>query len=495
MDNSLVFLPAIELARLIREGQASSQEVVEAHLKQIKAHNPKINAVVTLDEPGALRRAQEADAALSRGEVWGPLHGVPFTIKDVFETAGMRTTSGSPRLAKYIPARDASVVARLRAAGGILMGKTNTPQFASDNQTHNKVFGQTNNPWDTARTTGGSSGGSAAAVASGFSPLDIGSDLGGSVRRPAHYCGVYGMKPSDFTVPHTGHIPPPPNVHSWGMLRYLFSPGTLARSVEDLQLALTILAGADGSHSDVPPLHLSASPNKPLSELRLAWMDDFDGLPATEDTRKALKDLAGKLAAAGCQVERAGPPGFNYRLALRTDGEIEQTSFFARSHLPRFLLRGIAGMTFARDPLVSGDLDGAGASLGAYTTAMLRRDGFIDQLESFLGNWDGWLVPAAPTPAFPHTRTTNIYEQLTSSLNVGERRVSYFLATSVHTNIFNLTGSPVIVLPAAHSGEGLPIGVQLVGRRWQDMELLSTARTIQDVIGPFQPPPGFVGSS
>jgi amidase len=375
------------------------------------------------------------------------------------------------------------------------LGKTNTPQFAGDNQTHNKVFGQTNNPWNVARTPGGSSGGSAVAVAAGLSPVDIGSDLGGSVRRPAHYCGVYGMKPSDFTVPHTGHIPPPPNIRSWGMLRYLFSPGILARCVEDLELALPLIAGADGSHTDVPPLHISPAPRKPISELRFAWTDDFDGLPVTQETRKALEDLAGRLRTAGCRVERLSPPGFDFRLALRTDGEIEQTSFFARSHLPRFLLRGMADLIFARDPLASGYLSGAGATLGAYTAAMVRRDGFIDQLENFLGNWDGWLVPAAPTPAFPHTHTTNPLEQLTASLQVDERQVSYFIGTSVHTNIFNLTGSPVVVLPVTLSRDGLPIGVQLVGRRWQDMDLLSAAQKIQEVIGPFQPPPGYAESS
>jgi amidase len=487
----LVFLSNVQLARLIREGEVSSGDVVRAFLDQIAEHNGKLNAIVTLDEQGALHRAREADQALARQQVWGPLHGVPFTIKDVFETAGLRTTSGSPRLAGYIPKKDATVVARLRAAGAILLGKTNTPQFASDNQTHNKVFGRTNNPWDLARTPGGSSGGSAAAVAAGLSPFDIGSDLGGSIRRPAHYCGIYAMKPSDFIVPHTGHIPPPPNVQSWGLSRYLFSPGMLARSVEDLRLILSLIAGPDGSHTDVLPLDLSALPSKPLPELRLAWMDDFAGLPVTEDTRKALEDLAVRLEAAGCQVKRDSPPGFDFRQALRTDGEIEQAAFFARSHLPRFLLRWIAAWIFPRDPLASGYLYGAGASLGAYSSALVRRDAFINLLENFLGNYDGWIVPVASTPAFPHTRTRDYLEQLTAMVDVDGRRVPYFIATAGHMNIFNLTGSPVVVLPTARSKEGLPIGIQLVGRRWHDMGLLNVAEEIGKLIGPCQPPAGY----
>jgi amidase len=490
-DNSIIFLPAVEIARLIRDGGVSSLEVVEAHLRQIADHNGRLNAIVTIDEQGARQRARDADLALRRGEVWGPLHGVPFTIKDVFETAGLLTTSGSPRLAKYVPVRDATVVARLRSAGGILLGKTNTPMFAGDNQTHNKVFGQTNNPWDVNRTPGGSSGGSAAAIAAGFSPLDIGSDLGGSVRRPAHYCGVYGLKPSDFVVPHTGHIPPPPNVQSWGLLRYLFSPGPLARSVEDLRLALSLIAGPDGRHSDAIPFQPNSPIIRPPGPLRFAWTDDFDGLPVSEETRQALKDLAVKLEAAGCRVQRAGPSGFDYRQALRTDGEIEQAGFFARSHLPRPILRWIAGSIFSRDPLASGYLSGAGANLGTYASALARRDAFIELLETYLADWDGWLVPTAPTPAFPHTSTRGKLAQLAARIEVDGRPVPYFSGTSAHMNIFNLTGSPVVVLPVARTKEGIPIGVQLVGRRFQDMELLNAAAQIEQVIGPWQAPPGY----
>jgi amidase len=267
----LVFLPAHEIARLIRSGQRSACEVVEAHLRQIEIHNSRINAIVTLDTEDALRRAREADEALARGEVWGPLHGVPITIKDVFATAGMRTTSGSPRLAGYIPKEDATVVARMRAAGAILLGKTNTPEFAMSNHTDNRLFGRTNNPWDPSRTPGGSSGGAAAAIAAGFSALEIGADLGGSIRRPASYCGVFALKPTDLLVPHTGHIPPSPGVKSWGLLRNLFSAGPLARSVQDLRLALEIIAGYDGQHSDIAPVCFFEPPATPLAPLRLAW--------------------------------------------------------------------------------------------------------------------------------------------------------------------------------------------------------------------------------
>jgi len=478
------------MARLIREKQVSACEVMEAHLRQIEAWNPKINAIVTLDAEGALRGAREADAALGRGDNHGPLHGVPFTIKDVYETAGMRTTSGSRRLAGYIPRQDASVVARLRAAGAILIGKTNTPEFANDNQTDNRQFGRTNNPWDLSRTTGGSSGGAAAAIATGCSPLDIGGDLGGSIRRPAHYCGIYGMKPTDHLVPHTGHIPPPPGVRSWGMLRHLFSAGPLARSVADLRLALTLIAGADGHDPEVPPVSLSAPQElRPLRELRIAWTDDCAGVQPTAETRAALEAFAGQLQSLGCRVERCAPSGFDFPEALHTDGEVEQTSFFAQAHMPRLLLRVIARLWYSRDPLVSGYLSGAGSDLGRYSSALVRRDRYIDLLERFLENWDAWLLPVAPSAAFPHLpQTASTLKKLTSHVDIDGKPVSYMLASTGNMNIFNLTGSPVVVLPLAHTKEGLPIGVQVVGRRWMDMELLAVAGQLAEVIGPYQPP-------
>jgi len=190
----LCFLPANDLANAVRQRHISAQELLEAHLAQIERHNPSLNVIVTLDEQGARQRAKEADEALDRGEVWGPLHGVPITVKDAFATARLRTTSGFPPLADYIPPEDAPIVARLRAAGAVLLGKTNLPTFSLDVQTNNPIFGRTNNPWDQSRTPGGSTGG-AAGVAAGLTPLELGSDLGGSVRIPAHCCGIYALKP------------------------------------------------------------------------------------------------------------------------------------------------------------------------------------------------------------------------------------------------------------------------------------------------------------
>jgi len=227
-DNTgVVFLTATQLAEKIQSGELTSLEVVQAFLAQIETHNPTLNAIVTLDEEGALSRAREADAALADGELWGPLHGVPVTIKDSFATAGMLTTSSHPPLADYIPEEDATVVARLRDAGAIILGKTNLLELATDFQTNSPIFGITNNPWDITFTPGGSSGGSAAAVAAGLSPLGMGSDLAGSIRVPSHFCGIFGVKPTEHLVSGFGHFPGLGGVRSF---RNLASSGPLAPS-------------------------------------------------------------------------------------------------------------------------------------------------------------------------------------------------------------------------------------------------------------------------
>ncbi|NEO92949.1 MAG: amidase, partial [Moorea sp. SIO3G5] len=205
--SKLVFLSASELAKAIRDRTVSSVEVLDAHLEHIALHNSKLNAIITLDAENAYQRATEADDALGRGEIWGRLHGVPVTIKDSLETKGLRTTSSYEPLANYVPTQDATVVARLRAAGAILLGKTNTPKLTTDFQTNSPLFGRTNNPWNLDYTSGGSTGGGAAAVAAGLSPLELGSDLGGSIRVPGHFCGVFGLKPTEHRVSTFGHIP------------------------------------------------------------------------------------------------------------------------------------------------------------------------------------------------------------------------------------------------------------------------------------------------
>lgn len=483
MDD-LVFRTACELARMIREKEVSAGEVLDAHLRQIETYNPPLNAVVTLDEEGARLRAREADEALARGKIWGPLHGVPVTIKDCFETAGLRTTSGFPLLNKHVPTEDATVVARLRAAGAVLMGKTNLSLLAADWQTNNPIFGRTNNPWDHGRTPGGSSGGSGAAVAAGLAPLDVGSDIGGSVRVPAHFCGVYGLKPTEHRVPATGHIPDwyIPGITPMGSVRHMGVYGPLARSISDLRLCFSLLAGPDGRQPEVPPLAAAAQPPVPrVQELRIAWTAEFGDATVSADTRATLEKVAETLAQHGAQVEPV-EPRMDLASVWQTWGEIVGAE--VGRPMP-FLLRNALRMNFLlmRDTsaLRKGMLRGARLSMRGFAEALERRDHAIRRIDKLFERFDAWLCPVAPTAAFTH-RKSGVAVELDDGYS------SYFYALA-YTAPFNLSGHPVIVLPAAWPKEGLPIGVQVVGQRWRDEQLLAVAASLDPLISDLRHPP------
>src|SRR5436190_8167278 len=288
----IVFSSTTQLAAAIRAGHVSATEVLEAHLAQINTHNPTLNAIITTDAERARERARKADEALARGEVWGPLHGVPFTLKDALATAGMRTTTGFPPLANYVPQEDSTVTARLKAAGGILLGKTNVAMMLADYQSTNPIFGRTNNPWNVERTPGGSSGGAAAALAAGMTPFEIGTDLSASIRIPAHFCGVFGLKPTEQRVPLTGLIP---GLSGPRPVRIMSFIGPVARPVDDLALLYTIIAGPDGSDTEVKPVPVDDMPELTLKNLRIAFAPTFPGIPVAAVIHDAVEALAGQL--------------------------------------------------------------------------------------------------------------------------------------------------------------------------------------------------------
>ena len=478
-----VFATAADLAIAIRERRISSVEVLEAHLSQIARHNPTLNAIVTLNDEGARARARELDAALTRGEVQGPLHGVPVTIKDSFATAGLRTTSGYPPLADYIPTEDATVVARLKAAGAIIIGKTNLPVLVHGFQTDNPVFGRSNNPWDLKRTPGGSTGGGAAALASGMSPLEIGSDYGGSVRIPAHYCGVCSLKPTDHRIPLTGHIPELPGMRG---VRHVATPGPLARSVRDLVLTLQVISGPDPRQPEVPPVPHTSAPSWPLKSLRVAWTDDFGGLPVTRDTRAALAGLAATLEQKGCTVARCLPKGLDFPCVWETYGELRQceTGSAMSSELEAECAAKFGVSPTSADPEMRGMARRLDATLRQYAETLAKRDGYIAAVEQFFETWDVLLCPVTVGPAFPHCPPG-------TPIKVDDQQVLYRLGGTGYTSPFNLTGHPVVVIPLTRSADGLPIGVQLAGPRWGEMKLLGIAEQFADITGPFQRPPGY----
>jgi amidase len=480
----LTFATASELTTAIQSRQVSAIEVLDAHLGQIAQHNAALNAIVTLNTDRARERAKHADAALARGEVWGPLHGVPVTIKDSFATAGLRTTSGYPPLSDYIPTEDSTVVARLKAAGAIVLGKTNMPILVQGFQSDNPVFGRSNNPWDLTRTPGGSTGGGAAALAAGMSPLEIGSDYGGSVRIPAHYCGLFSIKPTERRIPLTGHIPELPGKQR--SIRHVATPGPLARSLGDLELALQLIYGPDHSQPEIPPLLLGSKPDLSLTGLRVAWSDDFGGLPVTRDTRAALTNLIEAIAKRGCTVSRRMPEGFDFPAVWETYGELRQceigSALSVEIEMERAADFGVSPT--ASDPEMRGMGMRLNATLKQYTETLTKRDVYIARVEQLFESWDVFVCPVTVGPAFPHCKPG-------TPIAVDEQRVSYRIGGTGYTSPFNLTGNPSVVIPLTRSKEGLPIGVQLVGPRWGEIKLLAIAECFVELTGPFQRPPGY----
>jgi len=454
----IVFSSTTQLAALLRAGQVSATEALEAHLAQIDRHNPALNAVITRDDERAQERARDADRALERGDIWGPLHGVPFTLKDAHATAGLRTTTGFPPLADHVPQDDGTVASRLKAAGGILVGKTNVPPMLADFQSDNPIFGRTNNPWNVERTPGGSSGGAAAALASGMTPFEVGTDLAGSLRLPAHFCGLFGLKPTEHRVSLNGLIPGLPGPRS---VRILSCIGPMARTVEDLALLYPILAGPDGRDTDVPPVPVDDVPRLALRNLRIAFAPTFPGFPVEADVRAAVEGLAGQLAPLCAAVEEATLPGLDFRLDLASAGA----------------LIGMATGAFQPEKLEQP------TTLAQYLEALDRRDRSILAWEGFFQNWDVLLCPPSMVTAFPHCKPG-------TPLDVDGQEVEYRMV-SAHCALFNYTGHPAVVLPCKLDRDGLPVGVQLVGKRWGESRLLAIAKALSEVSGEFRRPPGY----
>ena len=302
----MIFDSAHEILEKIKQGEVSSLEVLESFLAQVEKVNPKINAIVALDIERAKEKAKEADNKISLKSKLGPLHGLPMTIKDAFEVEGIVSTGGNPAWKDNIPKRNAEAVQRLVDAGAIIFGKTNVPFLSSDLQSFNKIYGTTNNPWDLERTPGGSSGGSAAALAAGMTPLELGSDIGGSIRVPAHFCGLYGHKPSYNIISEVGHMPPPPGSILTG--NGLSVAGPLARSPEDLEIALDVLVAAQEQDSQAWKVKLPKARTKKIKELKIAVWPDEPYAEADDEITSLIKDTAEDLRHAGAKVETVDLP-------------------------------------------------------------------------------------------------------------------------------------------------------------------------------------------
>lgn len=463
MDD-LIFLSATEMAEGVRRKKFSALELVEAHLGRIDRLDPRLNAFVTVDGERAQRQAKVAEIAVARGEHLGPLHGVPITIKSSIDVAGLRCAAGSRLRAGYVPEADAPLVARLRAAGAILLGNTNVPEFLMAYETDNALYGRTNNPWDLERTPGGSSGGEAAAIAAACSPAGVGSDRGGSIRIPAHFSGICGLKPTPGRIPAAGHYPP-----STGPFALLGVVGPMARTVSDLEILLEVMAGPDIGDPSFAPVPIRRFTEAEAQRLRVACFEEDERIPVTPETRKAVSTAAEALQQQGFEVEPFRPEGLEEARRLWWElfglaGAVVLGPIFAgREAELSPILREFVSIVAAERPL----------TLERFMNALLERDAlrarFLQQMEKF----PLLLCPVCAIPAFRHGQR---------SWTVNGHSVGYMEAMS-YAQWFNLLGNPAAVVPVGQSVEGLPIAVQIVGRPWEEEAVLAIARKIEEACG------------
>ena len=467
--SELNFLSAVSMAEQIRQKKLSPVELVDAHLARIETLNPKLNALVQVDAEGARRQARAAEDAVARHENVGPLHGVPISIKSSIEVKGLRCEAGTRLRTGLVAKNDAPLVSRLRQAGAIILGNTNTPELLMAWETDNLLYGRTNNPWDLSRTPGGSSGGEAAAIAAGLSAGGVGSDGGGSIRVPAHFSGICGLKPTPGRIPVTGHFPT-----SAGPFALLGVVGPMARTVADLKVLFEVMQGPDDGDPSAAPVPMRWPQTGDVKKLRIGYFEDDGRTPVTPETRAAVQAAANALKRAGFEVE-----------PFRLDG-LEQ----ARQLWWQFF--GIAGGMLL-GPLIQGretDLSPILKEFSSWVAAepshtaqtlldtWIMRDVVRMQVFSQMRDFPILLCPVASVPAFRHGER---------SWNIDGQSVKYLDAWSC-TEWFNLLGTPAATIPFGRSKEGLPIGVQIVARPWEEELVLAVAAELEVQRGPWQRP-------
>jgi amidase len=462
MDDT-TFADAHELARSVRAGEISSRELLDAFVDRVERLNGHVNAVVTFDLDRARAAAERADEALARGDALGPLHGLPITVKDAIETEGIRSTGGATELTDHVPAADAVAVARLKAAGAIVFGKTNVPRWSGDLQTYNDIFGTTNNPWDFGRVPGGSSGGAATSVACGFTSFEIGTDIGGSVRIPSHCCGVFGLKPSFGVVPQRGYLD---HVGGGKTDADINVFGPIARSARDLDLLLDVLAGPVAEEAvawrlDLPPARFESA-----AGLRVGVWFDEDAAPVDREYRALLAAAADRLADNEALVEEAHP---------RVDFG-EQVDLFNQMILPAI-----------SPSLAAADQDPASGSHRQWLRLEERRIALRRVWAEWFEQHDLLLCPVMGLPAFEHDQTGDFVSR-TITIN-GEPRVYTDLVS--WTGLIGIAGHPAAVPPIGRTEAGIPVGIQVVGAYLRDRDAVAGARVVEDLLGGFTPPPQF----
>jgi amidase len=457
MASDICLLSAVDLARLIRAKELSARDVVSAHLAQIDRVNPGVNAIVTLVADQAMERARLADEELAHGRDVGPLHGLPIAHKDLQPTKGIRTTFGSPIFRDFVPAEDSLVVERLRRAGAIVVGKTNTPEFGAGSQTFNPVFGSTLNPYDHSKTCGGSSGGAAVALAAGMLPIADGSDMGGSLRNPASFCNVVGLRPSP------GRVPTWPAATAWSTLSV---DGPMARSVADVALMLSAIAGPDPRSPialDESGGRFAAPLDRDMTGVRVAWWNDLGGVPVDRRVCDAVNAQRSVFESLGCRVEEAEPDFTDFDAVFK----IVRALAFVTGVAPR-----VAGHREQVKDTILWEIDrGERLTAAEIAWAETKRTELYHRMRQFMERYEFFVLPTVQVPPFDAAQpyVTEI-DGVAMETYIDWMKSCYYIS---------IVGNPAISVPCGFTPEGLPVGLQLVGRHRDDWGLLQMAHAFE----------------
>jgi amidase len=477
------FGTATQAARAIRAGVISSRELTAHVFARIRKHNTAINAFVTLIEEQAMQRAAEADSMLAKGQPWGALHGVPVLMKDLQATAGIRTTYGSKRFEQNVPTQNTVAVDRLLGAGAIILGKTNTPEFGADHQTFNEVAGTTNNPWDLQRSSGGSTGGGAAALAAGFGFLELGNDLGGSIRNPSHFCGVYGHKPSFDLVPRDGPLVPGAPAASRDNQ---WVNGPLARCAQDLRFALGLVAGPSTDEALALRLELPPPRAMRLRDYRIGYVLSDLFCPPDSEVSKLLAGAIEALGKQGVRLKEGFPAGIELKRSHDDWFFLAVNSWYVAEDAIRRRVESLKGVDDYYSPKV---IEALSAS---YHQWRLRDGGRLQARaiwQDYFRDYDAFLMPANFSAAFPHTQQKIWTERavVTADGSRPYRDIGRWISVATYS------GCPATVAPIGRTRQGLPVGIQIMGPFLEDATPISIASLLADHLGGYEPPPGFAG--
>jgi amidase len=487
-DRVDAFTTATDMLAALRARRISAPELLELHHRRHRRYHATLNAIVEPSFEQARREAAAADARRARGDD-APLLGLPMTLKESINVRGLRTTVGMPFWKEFRSEHDAPVAARLKAAGAVIMGKTNIPPMLADWQSSNPVYGRTNNPWDTTRTPGGSSGGSAAALAAGLSPLEFGSDIGGSIRVPAAFCGVYGHRPSETAMPRSGQFPFPPMPNP---AVFMGVQGPMGRSAEDLELALTVAAGPETGEDVAWRLALPAARHERLGDFRVAVLPSVPWIPVDAEVASALDGVAARLGRLGCQVKSAQPAALgdfrqHYALYLSLLAAVTTARVTPEQRRAR-----AETMRTRDDEWSAAFLRGVESAAPDYIAWIGQREQFRAAWRSFFTEWDVLLAPAFFTPAYPHWDKPwpDTPASIRKTLDVNGRATLEELGL-FYPSVATVAGQPATAFPVGRTRGGLPIGLQAIGPYLEDRTPLRFAALVAGELGGFTRPPGY----